>query len=275
MGFEALTLGGQTKVGSNSSARLTWGHTWGPPPMALQTQRAVGDLPGQQAPSSIVGLQGIGAEGLPLASSHSGHTLGSASQPCVFCHVFWGKAMGMDVHRHCFARYSPANGPGAAGMHRHRGWSCIFIVEGATMEKAIQGWHIGWQKFLCGYVKLSNGAELELLRSPVQGWVVLAGFRQTLRKQKKCKDEQRFTGTPWDLFRFYKHPSEIFKPVTSQHMMTQEHILRCQFHRFIPSLLWQLSKSLFSFMSVAPFHTVMHRVIQETGGPVSDGDAVL
>lgn len=37
------------------------------------------------------------------------------------------------------------------------------------MEKAIQDRHIDWQKFLYGYVKLSNGAALELLRSSFQG----------------------------------------------------------------------------------------------------------
>lgn len=84
------------------------------------------------------------------------------------------------------------------------------------------------------------------------------------------KGEQGFTGTPWDLFPLYKHPSEIFKPVTSQHVVTQQHILRHQFHRFIPSPPWQLSKSLFSFRSVEAFHSLVHRVIQETGGPASD-----
>lgn len=72
----------------------------------------------------------------------------------------------------------------------------FFIVEGATMEKAIHGQHIDCHKSLCRYMKLSNGVALEPLRSPVPGW----GFRGTLRKQRKCKDEQGFTGTPWDLF---------------------------------------------------------------------------
>lgn len=58
-------------------------------------------------------------------------------------------------------------------------------------------------------------------------------------------------------------------------MMTQQRILRRQFHRSIPSPPWQLSKSLFSFVSVASFHTIVHRVIQEPGGPASAGDAAL
>lgn len=37
------------------------------------------------------------------------------------------------------------------------------------MEKAIQDQHIDWQKFRYGYVKLSNGAALELLRSSFRG----------------------------------------------------------------------------------------------------------
>lgn len=109
----------------------------------------------------------------------------------------------------------------------------------------------------------------------MRGWSLLGGFRGTLREQRKCRDEQGFTGTPWDLFQLYKHPSEIFKPVMSQHMMTQQHILRHQFHRSIPSPPWQLSKSLFSFVSVVSFHTVVHRVIQGMEGPMSAGDDAL
>lgn len=43
-----------------------------------------------------------------------------------------------------------------------------FIVEGAT---------IGWQKFICGNMNLSNEAALELLRSSVRGWGTLGAFK--------------------------------------------------------------------------------------------------
>lgn len=43
-----------------------------------------------------------------------------------------------------------------------------FIVEQAA---------IVWEKFICGYMKLSNGAALELLGSSVKGWSILGGFR--------------------------------------------------------------------------------------------------
>jgi len=104
MGFEALTFSGQTKVGRNSSTQLSQGDTWGPPPVALQLPRAVGDLPGPQAPNSTVTLQGSSGEGLPLTTGCGWHMLGSTSQLSIFSHVFWQKAVDMDVHRHRFAR---------------------------------------------------------------------------------------------------------------------------------------------------------------------------
>lgn len=117
MGFEALMFSGQTEAESKSSAHLTQGNIWGPTPVALQTPKGSGHLPLNRHPAAP--LQGREAEVLLLTMGHGGHTLEHTSPLRVFWHIFWWKAVVMDVCRHYSARYCFANRPGAAGMHGH------------------------------------------------------------------------------------------------------------------------------------------------------------
>lgn len=163
-----------------------WGDTLGLPPVSLQTPECGGRPPGQCVPDEVTALRGSKREGVSLTTGCGGHTQGSSSQLGVFCHVFWGKVVDTDIHRHCFARHALANGPGDAGTRRHPGWSFVSIVKVATWKKQPGTDSLSGRSSYMGIrsrvVGLSSGAALEILGSPVWGWGILGGFRQTLRR---------------------------------------------------------------------------------------------